>query len=461
MNSEVSLKEFLINSLAIIDPMSKCDYNWHLELMCDYLEALYSGQIKRLIINVPPRTLKSVCVSVAFPAWILSQFESEKIICASYSQILSIKHSTDCRKVMQSKWYKDICQTRIRYGENEKKKFITEGNGYRFSTSVGGTLTGEGGNVIIVDDPHNPSKIYSNSERGKVISWFENVLMSRLNDRRNGKIVIVMQRLHINDLTGHLLEKSGNSWEVLSIPLIAEKNTVYEFNEKIYKILSKDEILHKSRNTIEDVKKLKNDLGSQAFLAQYQQNPSSSESGIIKKDWIEEFDINSINVSNNIYYSIDTAIGQKTINDYTVIMKVFYNKNNFYILDITRIKEEYPDVRDRLKEIIKTEKTKAILIEDRSLGSSLIQDLKRETNGNIIKINPTKDKITRIIDVLSIIEGRRVKIPSNAEWKNAFIKEIISFPRGNNDDQVDSISQLLNWFKEKDSIKKEPRIIRI
>jgi hypothetical protein len=214
-----------------INPGAEYQANWHIDLIADHLEAVQNGSIKRLIINMPPRALKSVCVSVAWPAWLLGHDPSKRIMAASYSSVLSIKHSLDCRLVLSSKWYRDLFpNTVLSKKHNQKSKFLTSENGFRFATSVGGSATGEGGDILIIDDPHNPTQINLFKARNKVIEWFEQTFVTRLNNKSKGAIVLVMQRLHLDDLSAHLI--SGGGWKVLKIPALAAESKMYGPVEK-------------------------------------------------------------------------------------------------------------------------------------------------------------------------------------------------------------------------------------
>ena len=164
--TKTRMKYFLRKAFSTLNPSIKLQWNWHLDYLCDILEEVENGKIKRLLINIPPRYLKSIICSVSFPAWALGRDPTKRIIVASYSKILATKHSTDTRQIMQSKWYKKIFpNTIIPNGMNEKNKFCTTANGFRFATSVNGTLTGEGGDILIIDDPHNPIGIYNKANR--------------------------------------------------------------------------------------------------------------------------------------------------------------------------------------------------------------------------------------------------------------------------------------------------------
>lgn len=226
----IDMRTFLLYVFETMHPGKKMLSNWHLDLMIEYLKAIESGEVKRLIVNLPPRSLKSICINVAWPAWLLGHSPHTRIIAVSYNQQLSEKHSIDCRNVMQSEWYKAMFpNTTFARGMNTKSKFCTTQGGFRLATSTGGTLTGEGADVIIIDDPSSAFDIFSRKRRMKVYEWFRSCLLSRLNDSMNGKIILVMQRLHPEDLTGMLLKsESRDMWKTLKISAIAKSNHTFK-----------------------------------------------------------------------------------------------------------------------------------------------------------------------------------------------------------------------------------------
>ncbi len=242
--TQYNMKEFLKMVFATLHPTKKMISNWHLDLLIEYLKAVENGGMKRLIVNLPPRSLKSVCINVAWPAWLLGKDPSTRIITVSYSQSLSEKHAVDCRLVMQSDWYKEMFpETRIARGMNMKSKFVTTEHGFRFATSTGGTLTGEGADIIIIDDPCSAVDTFSRRKRNKAYEWFRQCLLSRLNDCVNGKIVLVMQRLHVDDLTGMLLKNDhDNNWHHLKVSAIATKNQHISFGEFSYNRLAGEQL---------------------------------------------------------------------------------------------------------------------------------------------------------------------------------------------------------------------------
>jgi hypothetical protein len=220
--------------------------NWHLEAIAYYLTRVLEGEIKRLIITIPPRSLKSICGSVCFPAFALGHDPTTRIICVSYAESLARKHANDCRAVMRSDMYNRLFpKTRISSAKDTEVEFATTLGGNRLSTSVGGTLTGLGGNLIIVDDPLKPQDAYSELARDSVKQWYSNTLLSRLDDKNNDAIVVIMQRLHTDDLVGHLLEQEG--WTQLNLPAIAESEHDVPLGPGHFHVRRPGDLLHPER----------------------------------------------------------------------------------------------------------------------------------------------------------------------------------------------------------------------
>ena len=208
-----------------------------------------AGEIKRLIILMPPRNLKSICASVALPAWLLGRDPTRQIICVSYSADLAAKHARDCRAVMMAPWYQSVFpSTRIDPAKSAETEFMTTQRGFRLATSTGGTLTGRGGDILIIDDPMKPADAQSDARRLDCQQWYSNTLLSRLDDKVNGAIVLVMQRLHIDDLAGYLMEQEG--WEVLSLPAIAEVEQVVPIGPGKVHYRRVGDVLHPEREPL-------------------------------------------------------------------------------------------------------------------------------------------------------------------------------------------------------------------
>lgn len=216
---------FTERSFYELNPTTPFLPNWHLQVIAAELEACRRGETKRLIISVPPRSLKSLCASVAFPAWLLGHDSSAQIICASYGQELANKLSSDCRNLLASSFYQDLFSTRLSTQRQALQEFTTTRNGFRMATSVGGVLTGRGANFIIVDDALKPDEALSDTQRKACNDWFDHTLYSRLNSKKDGIIILIMQRLHEGDLVGHVMDIEP--WKVIRFPAIAEENEIH------------------------------------------------------------------------------------------------------------------------------------------------------------------------------------------------------------------------------------------
>ncbi len=428
-----------------INPGAEYQANWHIDLTADYLEAVRSGAIKRLVINMPPRTLKSVCVSVAWPAWLIAQDPSIRIMAASYSSVLSIKHSLDCRLVVASDWYKRLFPgTILSKKHNQKSKFLTTENGFRFATSIGGSATGEGGDVLIIDDPHNPTQINSLKIRSRVIEWFEQTFVTRLNDKNKGAIVLVMQRLHEDDLSAHLLSSGG--WQLLKIPAIAPEDIIYDIGRNNYQY-KKGDLLNSKRDQLEFLSNIEQETGARNFAAQFLQEPLPASFNLLSPEDISYYD----KVPEKFDYYVqswDTAIKVSEKADYSVGTSWGILDNKYYLVAMVRRKMSYPDLKQEIEKQASKFKPRHLLIEDKASGQSVIQDLKLAGYNNITPIKPKLDKITRFASIVAIFQSGQAVLPEKSVYKRELLRELTSFPNVKNDDIVDSVSQFLNFSKD-------------
>src|SRR6516164_1921802 len=266
-----------------LNPQAELAMNWHLEVIAAKLTAVREGKIRRLIICLPPRHLKSLMASIAFPAWLLGHNPSAQILCVSYAQDLADKLARDCRGIMISPWYRRIFPTRLSAHRQAVQEFITTRQGYRLATSTGGVLTGRGADFILIDDPLKPEDALSKALRQACNEWFVHTLYSRLNDKRSGAIVIIMQRLHEDDLVGHVLAQE--EWEVLRFPAIAETEEVHQI-ETIWGQESfrrrRGEALQPDREPLETLDGIRRTIGPYNFAGQYQQSPAPLGGGLVK-----------------------------------------------------------------------------------------------------------------------------------------------------------------------------------
>jgi predicted phage terminase large subunit-like protein len=435
---------FIGKTFSTVNPGGHYLPNWHIRLISHYLEAARRKEITRLIINMPPRALKSICISVAWPAWLLGHNPRNRIIGASYSASLSVKHSLDCRHVLGAPWYRTLFpETRLLYGQNQKHKFTTSEQGYRFATSVGGSLTGEGGDFLIIDDPLNPLQAMNVHWRDHVNRWFDHTIASRLDDKRTGAIVLVMQRLHAHDLTGYLLAKGG--WQHLSLPAVAAKPERYEFG-RAYVERKVGDLLHPERENTELIERAKIELGSHAFAAQYQQAPLEEEGAMVRQDWFGRYREIPSTIIRRVQ-SWDTAIKNNAHNDASVCLTFGEENGRSYLLDVRLFRYEYPDLKKMVYTLAEQWRPNMILIEDKGSGQQLLQDIRRETELPAVGVMPKSDKITRFAAVTAMLEAGRVVLPEQAPWLADFESELFSFPDSRHDDQVDALSQYLDWIR--------------
>jgi len=281
------LMSFIERSFYELNPQTELLGGPHLELIAAKLEACRRGKIKRLIVNLPPRQLKSHCASVAFPAWCLGHDPAAQIICASYGQDLADKFARDCRRIMASGWYRQLFSTRL--GDRHPvHDFATTQQGTRMATSVGGVLTGRGADMIIIDDALKPDEALSESRRNAVNEWYDHTLLTRLNDKERGSIVIIMQRLHANDVSGLALSlKLG--YDHLCLPMEFETSrrcrTSIGFEDPR---TEEGELLFPARFPAEVVQRDKVPLGQYGVAGQFQQRPAPRDGGLFKRAWFGE-----------------------------------------------------------------------------------------------------------------------------------------------------------------------------
>jgi predicted phage terminase large subunit-like protein len=432
-----------------LNPQTELAMNWHLEVIAAKLTAVREGKIRRLIINLPPRHLKSLMASIAFPAWCLGHDPSAQILCVSYAQDLSDKLARDCRSIMLSPWYRQIFPTRLAPHRQAVQEFITTRQGYRLATSTGGVLTGRGADIILIDDPLKPEEALSEAQRKAANEWYDHTLYSRLNDKRHGAIVIIMQRLHEDDLVGHVLAQEG--WEVLSFPGIAEADEVHRI-ETIWGAQCfrrrQGEALHPDREPLETLDRIRRTIGEYNFAGQYQQSPAPLGGGLVKaesfkrygeKDRPERFD--------RIVQSWDTANKATELSDFSVCTTWGVRGKDLFLLDLFRRRLEYPALKRAVREQQSLFGANEVLIEDKASGTQLIQELITDGCYGVTPYQPTCDKIMRVHAQTAMIENF-VYIPEAAPWLAEYLHELMVFPNGKHDDQVDSTAQFLDWFKK-------------
>lgn len=419
------------------------------------LNRVESGDALRLLVTLPPRNLKSITISVAWVAWMLGRDPTRNFVCVSYSGELAGKLARDCLSIMQSHWYRVIFPgTIISSKRSATHDFETTAGGGRMATSITGTLTGRGGDIIIIDDPIKPDEAQSDTTRDNVNEWYRTTLASRLNDKRTGAIICVMQRLHQYDLAGMMLEDGG--WTNLSFPAIAIDNTVIDLpgGRRYYRWAG--EALHATRESLATLERIKRDQGSVIFQAQYQQNPVPAAGNMIQAAWLRHVDPETgFPARGQIVQSWDTASKDGIHNDYSVCITARRSGNDIYILDVFRKKLTFPELKKAAIRQANHHRANVLLIEDAASGQQLYQTLRAESPRGVpaaLKQKPEGDKKTRLSGVSYMIEAGQLILPAKAPWLAEFQSELLAFPNARFDDQVDALSQLLNWVRRRQAL---------
>jgi predicted phage terminase large subunit-like protein len=450
-----SLREFTKAAWPTIEPGVDFQNNWHIDAISDHLEAVVNGDIKRLIINVPPRHSKSISTAVVLPAWAWATQPSKKFLYASYSASLSIRDSTKCRRLIDSPWYQAHFGDKFKLSGdmNQKSRFENSHNGYRLSTSVSGSLTGEGGDIIVLDDVHNVVEADSTKVREGVLDWWDQAMQTRLNDPKTGAFVIIMQRVHEQDLTGHVLANElGDEWDHLMLPARYEighptpMRSSLGFTDPRTK---EGELLWPARFGEKELSVLERSLGSYAAAGQLQQRPSPKGGGILKASWWVPWE--SEEMPKNIEYvlqSWDTAFEAKESSSFSArtTWGVFKNQGVMcaIVLEAWFDKVSYPDLRRIAQEAYSEWQPDAVLIEKKASGQSLLQDL-RMAGVPVLAYSPDRDKEARAHASSAMLEDGRIFYPSSRKWAKDLIDICAAFPAHPNDDVVDTCTQA--WLR--------------
>ncbi|MDA9448666.1 phage terminase large subunit [Bradyrhizobium sp. CCBAU 21360] len=436
---------FVYRCFLHLNPGAQFLPNWHIHAIAYQLERVRRGEITRLIINMPPRYLKSITVSVAFSAFLLGLSPGRRIISISYGDELSAKHASDFRSIVHAEWYRRAFPD-MRIVRSTESELITTRRGSRRTTSVSGTLTGLGGDVILIDDPQKPIDAQSDSRRTGTNQWVTNTLMSRLDDKQTSAVIVVMQRVHLDDLSG-FLTSSSDDWEVLSLPAIAETDAAIPIGPNQFHFRKSGEALHPAHESIKTLRKLRQTLGPDVFAAQYQQAPVPAGGAMIKRDWLRYYDEAPSRevLGCRVIQSWDTAAKNGAQNDWSVCTTWLVIDGNYYLLDLVRGRFEYPALRDTALQLAKRFKPHEILVEEASTGIALAQELRDQGDCFVNPVKINHDKVGRLYVQQSKFAAGRVLFPRNASFLAELEMELLTFPQGRHDDQVDSISQALAY----------------
>ena len=493
---EESLYEFLRQAWKYIDPSVWRD-GWPIEAVAEHLQAVVDGQIRRLIINIPPRMGKSSITSVALPAWTWTQTRLSPtsgphvaFLHASYANQLSLRDSVKCRRLIESSWYQKMFGHRFKLtgDQNTKSRFSNDKGGERLITSIGAAVTGEGGSIIVVDDPNAANEAFSEATIEATKDWWDGTMSTRLNDPKTGAYIIIQQRLAEDDLTGHILSKESDQWTHLCLPMRYEPERSYitPIGWKDPRVVP-NELMWPERFGEDEVKALERSLGPFASAGQLQQRPEPAGGGVIKRDWWQLWPDSTFPPMDFIIACLDTAYTMKTENDPSA-MTVWGVFSSDTVAQNSRVlgadgrpmyvdrtyadgapkvmlmhawSERLPfhELLGKVADTCRLLKVDKLLVENKAAGISVSQELRRVYNNEkyAIQLSDPKsmDKLSRLYAVQHIFADGTVYAPDRA-WADMVITQVGQFPKGKHDDLVDTCSMGLKHLRELGLLSRAP-----
>lgn len=417
----------------------------HHAIMADAFERVAEGKLKRLIINIPPRHTKSEFASFLFPAWYLGKFPERKIIQTAHTAELAVGFGRKVRNIVSTPDYQAIFPTKLSSDSKAAGRWNTNKGGDYFAIGVGGAVTGKGADVLIIDDPHSEQEAMQNNPAvyDRVYEWFSSGPRQRL--QPGGAIIVVATRWSKRDLTGQIIansvKRNGDEWEVIELPALMPSGAPLwpEFWSQ------------------RELEAIRNELPVGKWEAQYQQNPTSEEGAIIKRDMWKIWEREDPPPCDYIIQSWDTAFEKHSRADYSACTTwgVFYHPNsdgmdvaNIILLDAVKARLEFPDLKRKAMEMWKEWSPDSLIIEKKAAGAPLIYEL-RQMGIPLSEYTPSRgnDKIARVNAISDLFASGLVWCPET-RWAEELVEEVASFPNGDNDDLVDSTSQALIRFRQ-------------
>jgi len=451
-----SLSAFVRLAWHVVEPSQKYVHGWHIDFICEHLEAVTRGEINRLLINVPPGTMKSLLVSVFWPAWEWGACgkPATRYVSASHSQDFAIRDTLKMRRLVSSEWYQERWPVPMTKDQNEKTKFENKSTGFRQAMAMS-SLTGTRGDRVIIDDPHSIEGAISNADRVRTLRVMRETVPNRLTNPDKSAIVVVMQRIHDDDVSGMLLsEDHGYTHVMLPMEFEPARRCVTAFGSDPR--ADDGDLLFPARFPLEVIDRDKKMMGSYAVAGQFQQRPSPRGGGIIRGEWFGRYSILPTIKHRHIF--ADTAQKTKEHNDYSVFQCWGMGDNGkLYLIDQIRGKWEAPELLRRARDFWgkwSERGAKKIMIEDKSSGTGLIQQLKTHYRIPVFGIQRAVDKLTRVQDALPHIECGNVMLPSDAPWVSDFIAECEAFTADNShahDDQIDPMCDAIKTLLQSNS----------
>lgn len=451
---------FFKEAFKILHPQEVLRDNWHIKYLCRIIQdrfervARKEKKLKDLLICIPPRSLKSMIVTIMSTAWLWTNYPHLKVITASYSNDLSIEHTLKTRRIIESEWYKELFGDlfKITTDQNEKSKYENDKSGDRRATSVGGTITGGGADIIIVDDPLKAQESNSQVALLKAWEWYSQTMFSRLNNQETGLRIVVMQRLHENDVAGMII-KSNMAYDVINIPAeISEKVSPIELKDRYI-----DGLFFPKAFSKEVLANAKASLGTLQYAGQYLQQPAPAEGNMIKAKWFKTFSATEELLKLPRHFRSDTAYGKEgSDNTATICYSIF--KEQVFIWSVWKANLGFPDFIKAYKSFVAQNgysSSSRCIFEPKATGISVIQTLKNDTNLNVIEGDSPKDsKETRVSSASPSIESGKVLLLEYSSWIDDFVTEAGMFPNAEHDDMLDVLTAIIN-----EELRESPLVI--
>jgi len=452
--AERSLRRFLQLAWPIVEPARPFVPGWHVDAICEHLEAVTRGEITRLLINIPPGCMKSLLTNVFWPAWEWGPrgMPGKRFLSFSYSVELTVRDNRRCRQIIQSPWYQRLWGDRFRLvaDQDAKIRYDNDKRGYRIATSVAGMATGERGDRVVVDDPHNVKDGESEADREAKVLWERESLPTRLSDPRSSAIIFIMQRIHEQDVSGDLLARDLG-YEHLCLPMEFEADrrcrTSIGFVDPR---LQEGDLLWPEYMTREVVDRDKRAMGAYAVAGQFQQRPAPREGGLFRREWFEV--VPAAPAGGRVVRAWDLASSDGDDAPWTRGVRVRRHQGVYYVEDVVSLRSG-PGAVTRLLRATASQDGHGVAIsipqDPGQAGKAQVKHFATELSGYTITATPeTGDKLTRAEPVAAQAEAGNVRLV-RGPWNEAFLEEVTTFPAGRWSDQVDALSRAFAHLNRK------------
>jgi predicted phage terminase large subunit-like protein len=458
-----SLAEFVRQAWHVFEPGTPLKWSWVLDAICEHVQALLEDRlvkdgrvIRNLVINVPPGTSKSTITSVCLPAWQWVRNPAWRGLFASGNENVAIRDSIKCRSLLDSDWYRNTFKPTWRFSKDQNAKTLYQNSstGFRQAISAGAIVVGQRADDLFVDDPNGTNE--GSADRVQVMTWWDNAMWNRLNDLSTGHRVIIQQRVHEEDLTGHVQGKDPDDWAFLVIRMEYEAPTEKDPGPEPTPGLNwldprtiEGELMFPERFPPVVVEAQKKVLGSAGSAGQLQQRPAPKDGLIFKAGFVRFYKTGAEPEFARKFLSADTAFSKERTADFSVIAAAgeceIPGMMGLWLIDLWREQVGFPELKAQAKLMAAKHNPDTFLVEDKASGQSLIQELERDTDLPVVKVKVDVDKVTRANAAAPTWEAGRIWIPEDAPWAADFLAELYAFPRGKNDDQVDVLTQLIKY----------------